>query len=91
MKPGQRLGRHVRDQHRKAIAADEPPCYLCGGLIDYSAHWSSPESFTIDHITPISRGGTDTLDNIAAAHRGCNRAKSNDVPVSVTFITDRIW
>jgi 5-methylcytosine-specific restriction endonuclease McrA len=73
------------------IAANEPPCHICGEQIDYQAHHLHPTSFTIDHITPINRGGSDTLDNIGAAHRGCNRDKSDKVAVGVDFVTERDW
>jgi len=33
--------------------------------------------FEIDHIQPISKGGTDDLDNLSYACRDCNLAKSN--------------
>ena len=81
----------VRDRHRKIIAADEPPCHVCHETIDYQAHHLHPLAFTIDHITPINRGGPDTLDNIAAAHRKCNREKSDKVAAGVDFVTDRQW
>lgn len=32
--------------------------------------------FTIDHITPIVKGGSDQLDNLALACAHCNRQKS---------------
>lgn len=35
----------------------------------------SPNPFTIDHIIPISAGGTDELDNLAYACFGCNCSK----------------
>lgn len=35
----------------------------------------SSQSFEFEHIVPISRGGTTTLDNIAFACGGCNRHK----------------
>ena len=80
-----------RDRHRKLVAKDEPDCHICGQPINYQAHYLDPASFTIDHITPINRGGTETLDNLAAAHRGCNRTKSDKVAAGVDFITDRTW
>lgn len=81
----------LRDRHRRIIAKDQPPCHLCGEPIDWDAHHHHPLSFTIDHITPLSRGGTDTLDNIAACHRQCNRAKSDRIDLGVTFVTERSW
>ena len=82
-----------RDRHRRIIAADEPPCALCGEPIDYQAHHLDPLAFTIDHITPMSRGGDelDTLENLQPAHRKCNRDKSNNVELGVKFITERAW
>jgi len=32
--------------------------------------------FTVDHIIPLARGGTDTPDNLALACFHCNRRKS---------------
>lgn len=81
----------VRDRHRKIIARDQPPCHICGGEILYDAHHLDPLSFTIDHITPINRGGPDTLDNLAACHRSCNRAKSDKIESGVEFVTERDW
>jgi hypothetical protein len=33
--------------------------------------------FTIDHIIPVSKGGTNNLDNLCLACFHCNRKKSN--------------
>lgn len=83
----------LRDRHRRTIARDDPPCHICGNEINYQAGHLDPLSFTIDHIIPLNRGGTDTIDNVAAAHRRCNRDKSDRVPTpaGVTYITDRNW
>ena len=35
---------------------------------------------TIDHIRPISQGGSDTLDNIVLCHRDTNIEKANKFP-----------
>jgi 5-methylcytosine-specific restriction endonuclease McrA len=34
-----------------------------------------PGADTVDHITPISAGGTDDPANLSAAHKRCNLAK----------------
>ena len=81
----------LRGRHRRIIAADQPPCHICGDPIDYQAHHLHPSSFTIDHITPRNRGGSDTLDNIGPAHRKCNRDKSDKVAAGVAFVTERDW
>lgn len=91
----------TRDKHRDIIGADEPPCYLdelglClfpGEPIDYDADHLDPRAFTVDHIIPLDAGGPDELDNKAAAHRACNRDKSNKTEHTTTkvFITTRTW
>lgn len=35
----------------------------------------SPDTFTIDHIIPLSSQGDDTLENLAFACQGCNSFK----------------
>lgn len=82
----------LRNRYRNIIKQGEPPCF-CGEPINYQAPYLDPLSFTIDHITPLARGGEDTLDNLRAAHHQCNRDKSDNVPASagVTFVTERTW
>jgi 5-methylcytosine-specific restriction endonuclease McrA len=80
----------TRDRHRRTIAKGKPPCHLCGGEIQYDAPWLDPLSFTVDHLIPINRGGPDIIENKAAAHRRCNRAKSDRLP-ALAFVTARTW
>ena len=35
----------------------------------------SPDAFSVEHITPISKGGTDDTHNLANACQGCNNRK----------------
>lgn len=35
----------------------------------------SPDSFSIEHVVPRSKGGTSDLDNLAVACQGCNNFK----------------
>jgi 5-methylcytosine-specific restriction endonuclease McrA len=32
---------------------------------------------SIDHVRPISKGGSHTWDNVMLAHKGCNSKKGN--------------
>lgn len=81
----------TRDRHRRIIARNKPPCHICGADIDYhTASHLDPLAFTVDHLIPLHKGGPDTLDNKAAAHRKCNRDKS-DTMAGVTYVTDRRW
>ncbi|WP_210434349.1 HNH endonuclease [Virgibacillus sp. SK37] len=34
---------------------------------------------SIEHVIPISKGGTHTWDNVKLAHRKCNNLKSDKV------------
>lgn len=69
----------IRDRHRATIRASKPPCGICGGEIDYTLKHTDPGSFVVDHIIPWARSHDDSLDNKQAAHRACNREKSDKV------------
>lgn len=43
-------------------------CGICGSPVDR-------QSFEVDHIIPLSRGGEHSYANTQAAHRRCNRKK----------------
>jgi 5-methylcytosine-specific restriction endonuclease McrA len=44
------------------------PCFYCG-IKDYI--------FTIDHVVPISRGGTHGIGNLVASCKSCNSSKKD--------------
>jgi hypothetical protein len=48
-------------------------CGICGRLVD-------PIEFEVDHIIPISRGGSHRMSNVQVAHRSCNRRKAAKIP-----------
>ena len=91
-----RRGTTVRDRDRRTIAHTQPPCHICKQAIDYSLPYLHPLSFVVDHVVPINRGGVDHIDNKAAAHRSCNRTKSDKVDAAVRkplkpLTTTRSW
>lgn len=55
-------------------------CSICGGIIDSSLRFPNPEAATIEHVIPLSRGGTHDLENVRPAHAYCNFNKGNLVP-----------
>lgn len=54
-------------------------CYLCTKSIDITLRGPNPESFSEDHVIPLSKGGPHTFENVRPAHLGCNSAKHNRV------------
>lgn len=52
-------------------------CHLCGSEIDQRAGKDDWMRVTLDHIIPLSRGGTHTRDNVAPAHWRCNMEKGD--------------
>ena len=68
----------------KLIKRDRNICHICGEICnttDYKrvdSYFIARESYSsIDHLLPVSRGGTHTWDNIKLAHRRCNNNKLN--------------
>lgn len=57
--------------------ASNKTCHLCGDPIDPNLPSRLRMARTIDHITPIARGGKHDLDNIDFAHRSCNSSKKD--------------
>lgn len=45
-------------------------CGICGNAV-------SLETFTIDHIVPLSKGGPHRFENLQPAHFSCNSRKGN--------------
>ena len=63
--------RNVSESDRRAAwARDGLCCRYCG-------FWSHDDvaKFELDHIRPVSRGGSNTIENLVVACRRCNRMK----------------
>lgn len=58
-------------------------CNICKDTIDKKYRCPDWRAATIDHIVPLSRGGTHTWDNTAPAHLGCNLKKDNQMPYAM--------
>lgn len=54
---------------------DDWTCLLCSEQIESWRRAPDPLAPSIDHIVPISRGGTHERANVQAAHLGCNSRK----------------
>lgn len=49
-------------------------CRICGDPAD-------PDNWHVDHIIPLSKGGSDTYDNVQVSHPLCNWKKNNKLTV----------
>lgn len=85
-----RLRVKVKSDHpswKSLYQSGETKCYLCGGdvdvndyLITANGHFVAGKNFpSLDHVVPLSKGGTDTWDNAKMAHFYCNSIKSDRV------------
>jgi 5-methylcytosine-specific restriction endonuclease McrA len=54
-------------------------CHLCGEDISPLAKKDDWMRVTLDHVIPLSRGGTHTWDNVKPAHWQCNMTKGNGI------------
>ena len=70
-------GNATRELINTKWEASNKTCCLCGTRIDDTLDSPHPMSRTLEHLTPIARGGTHNLDNIDFAHRTCNNKKGS--------------
>lgn len=70
----------IEQFHAKEIFdRDKWICQICNKPIKRDTKYSHPLSATIDHIVPLSKGGTHERGNVQCAHRVCNSRKSDSV------------
>jgi 5-methylcytosine-specific restriction endonuclease McrA len=51
------------------------PCFVCGKHV-------KEKNATLEHVIPLSNGGTDDIDNLSISHYQCNNARGSDVDFS---------
>lgn len=92
-KCGSRTEKHLAGVHRRAVrlhaasvervvradifARDNWICQLCGWFVLQEDTWPHPMSASLDHVVPLSRGGTHEPANVQLAHLRCNIRKGN--------------
>ena len=75
---------HIPSAVRIAVyLRDEWRCQLCGSTVKRKASAPDPEAPTLDHIVPVSRGGTDDPGNLQLAHFLCNVKRGNKMLAEV--------
>lgn len=57
-------------KRRTVFANSKGLCGICGKPADY-------KTFTLDHVIPKSKGGSNKISNLQAAHLYCNWKKGN--------------
>jgi hypothetical protein len=62
----------------EVVARDGLTCAICGVVIAENRKWPHPLSLSIDHVVPVSLGGTDDADNLRPTHLHCNLGRGNE-------------
>lgn len=62
---------------------DGERCNICRRKINLTLSGADPMGPTIDHLLPISMGGTNDPLNLALAHRKCNTSRNNRGPAQL--------
>ena len=69
-RPDRRLRGRAGQRDRAQVLAEEPLCRVCQVAGRVSA------AVEVDHVVPLSRGGTEARSNKQGLCRACHRAKS---------------
>lgn len=64
---------------KRIFLRTEGNCHICRKKLCFSNHGSAGRrgAWEIEHSLPVSKGGTNHLNNLYAACIDCNRSKSN--------------
>ena len=64
-------------RHRLTIRVKRSVAQRAHGRCEYCLSWAefSPDTFSVEHIIPVVRGGSHDLSNLALACQGCNNRK----------------
>jgi CRISPR/Cas system Type II protein with McrA/HNH and RuvC-like nuclease domain len=68
---------------RRLMGEQNNSCYYCGCRIFLS-------NATVDHKMPITRGGSDSIANLAACCATCNKNKGNKTEAEYLAFLDRV-
>lgn len=65
----------ISEEHKRTVAdRAKGCCEYCRSQAQFS-----PDSFSVEHITPRSRGGNSASSNLALSCQGCNNRKYTSV------------
>lgn len=81
-----KAGRRDAITLKQVYELEEGICYICGKKCDFEDYERRDGAFiagnyypSVEHIVPLSKGGTHTWDNVRLAHRICNTLKGAKV------------
>lgn len=66
-------GSHTAEDITLQFKSQRGKCWHCGKKLD-------PDNYHVDHLTPLSRGGSNAADNIVITCPFCNLSKHNRLP-----------
>lgn len=81
-------GDHQRKEKLKARELRASPWWknqLARGLCHHCGQKFHPSALTMDHLTPIARGGLTRKSNVVASCKPCNTQKGHRTAVDVAF------
>lgn len=79
--PNVKRSRRHGKYREEVMRRDNGVCHICGqGAAD-----------AIDHIVPVSWGGSDNPENLAPAHTSCNSSKGDATPADWTWKRPSMW
>lgn len=67
------LGKHTPQQIKEQYARQKGKCHYCRNKVEWGKHH-------IDHVVPISRGGSNDISNLVIACPTCNQRKHRKLP-----------
>lgn len=71
------LGTHTDSDWWALVRSVKKRCHYCGIVTDVYGPALDPDHISRDHRTPLSRGGSDSIDNIVVSCRRCNEEKKS--------------
>jgi 5-methylcytosine-specific restriction endonuclease McrA len=68
-------GEYEKFTYAEIFERDNWICGICSEPINKELKWPDVKSVSLDHIIPVSKGGSHIRTNVQAAHLGCNIRK----------------
>jgi 5-methylcytosine-specific restriction enzyme A len=65
----------TREEWANVVQQADFICHVCGDKVTLER--CLPETLSLDHLIPMSRGGGNVKENVAPSHRRCNQNRTN--------------